>query len=909
MQKNKGLTHLTGIGHPMNIHPTFHLDPHDELRITLRGEGQADDRDYLVGKVVTHGKHVNAYWPGHSKAVHLANQIFYLNEKEGKTLQKRMISVLPFSNQTKSILSDMFNRLFNKNEISEEELAAILDTAQNLDQLIKKATELGEDPNAPLAEEDVQAIFRFEEQFRNFLDRSDQKNPAYQEQVLEVYNTIIAPLVERAKKTVTSNLKHLSSQAAAEKGRALQAGLKTITDLEKGAILPKESKKIKEEKVSVIPATGAVLKKGNAQSTEEEHQIDALISLSIKKGNVPFFSFADLSSKRFGSPTSAGNSKPARAHAGSPAGAAGPHVALAENSNDSAKAAAVTESPAKAPEKPPAQQQNADAKPYIEGLMTFNDLLKNEALSRRVLERLDQNSEIKAVLTAEFQFLDLHAGNLGVVPILAQEHEHFRDLSFAYGLKTGVPFHSLVEEFLSGNINENTKIFFSSKDKQTKAAAFQPIKAIPGLLKALNSPWEFVLFDMDRALAESNELQIQRRQGVLESSIPFRSVLLGFSWKSNPLSRETIETLQDPSRDERVRNWVSRKDAPVRKWMRHPEQIDRLLKKEIEQEKYTLSAHRIQGKEMTVEELRKTFSEDLSSLDNYPEIWNAIQQELSADRSTGWFKPYRVRQDETLAEIAQKHHLSTDELMALNRQHTPDSIIRPGTKLRVKDDLTSQSPSAERQRKKIAAQFFPRLSWKQRDALFERQVRRNEYLQNVQRLASIKEYSPNVLNDVKTIILSHSTPLSTNLKNEFLHQIDELMNVNERKEGLNEFTALMKELNEQFTPSYFNLVKAMYPLLADVHELLFYLSKHNAQTAGLNIGLYSRPLEEVINESKEERPFSLTTSMLENRMQELKNGPAAFFGEWSEEMEESKEVTETGEKGESPQPSVEFPKP
>lgn len=897
---------LTGIeiGHPMNIHPTFHLDPHDQLRITLRGEGQADDRDYFVGKVVTHGKHVNAYWPGHSKTVHLANQIFYLNAKESESLKKRMVSALPYSNQTKNILSLLFIQLFNKNEISEEEVAAILDTGQKLDQLIKKAMELGKDPDSPLTEEDVQAIFRFEEQFRNFLDRSDQKNPAYRGQLLEVYNTIIVPLVERAKKTVTSNLKHLSSQAAAEKGRALQAGLKTITDLEKGAIPSKESKKIKEEKVSVIPATGAVLKKGNAQSTEEEHQIDALISLSIKKGNVPFFSFADLSSKRFGSPTSAGNSKPARAHAGSPAGPAAPHVAPAENSNDSAKAAAVTAKPANVPDEPPAQQQNADAKPYIEGLMTFNDLLKNEALSRRVLERLDQNSEIKAVLTAEFQFLDLHAGNLGVVPILAQEHEHFRDLSFAYGLKTGVPFHDLVKEFLSGNINENTKIYFSSKDKQTKAAAFQPIKAIPELLKALNSPWEFVLFDMDRALAESNELQTQRRQGELESSIPFRSVLLGSSWKSNPLSRETIETLQDPSRDERVRNWVSRKDAPVRKWMRHPEQIDALLKKQIEQEKYTLSAHRIQGKEMTVEELRRAFGEDLSSLDNYPEIWDAIQQELSADRSTGWFKPYRVRKDETLAEIARKHHLSIDELMALNRQHkhTPDSIIVPGTKLRVKDDLTSKSPSAERQRKKIAAQFFPRLSWKQRNALFERQVRRNEYLQNVQRLASIKEYSPDVLNDVKTIILSPSTPLSTRLKNEFLHQIDELMNVNERKEGLKEFTALMKELNEQFTPSYFNLVKAMYPLLADVHELLYHLSKRNAQTAGMNIGLYARPLEEVIVESKKERQFSRTTTMLENRMKELKNGPAAFFGEWSEETEESKGAKELGETGESPQP-------
>ena len=518
----------------------------------------------------------------------------------------------------------------------------------------------------------------------------------------------------------------------------------------------------------------------------------------------------------------------------------------------------------------------------------FSTLLQHPQLHKHVMGNLTFSAQMKAVLTAEFQFLDLYQDNLGVIPLLDQQSEIFRTAKFSYGLTVGVPFVVFLQRFLSGRISEKTSVYVSSPDKTVKSKQFEPLAKIPGLLEALQGQWEFVLFDTDRVLSESNDIHMQNREGKPESLIPLRSVLLASPWKDIALSAGIVDKLLKTDRDQRVRHWVNRHDAPIRKWMKHPEQIDALLAKVIEQDKYTLSFHRRMEHQITVEELRKMFSEELSDLEQHRDIWMAIQHQLSDDPLKGWFKPYLVQEGDTLSEIAENHRLTVEELKALNPKI--QEPLKQGVKLKVKPDLTDKSLVAKKMRKNITPQFFPHLSWKQRDALFQRQDRRTEYLQNWRRLQKMGNFNQLALEELHNILASPSTPLTSKLKNEFLQQlaiIQESSRLN--KDISQEFHDLLNELQVQLIPTYFNVVKAMYPLVADSFDLLLRLYNQNQETAGMSIGLYSRPLETLFEESRDKEaddPYLLRgAEELHKRLSKIKERPTAFYGEWSSDSE------------------------
>ena len=273
--------------------------------------------------------------------------------------------------------------------------------------------------------------------------------------------------------------------------------------------------------------------------------------------------------------------------------------------------------------------------------------------------------------------------------------------------------------------------------------------------------------------------------------------------------------------------------------------IEALLNTIIEQEIYTLSYHRRQGKNLTLRELRLLFGRDVSKLDDHRELWEVIQKQLSA---SGWIK-------------------------------------KNGT-----CDLTSNNRSSQMTRKKIALQLFPRLSWKQRNALFERQNRRTEYLQNYEHLRKNEKYSKNALDDLKRIITSKSAPLSTLQRREFLERIEFLQEnelVKSPSDFMSLFRTLQKDISVSFTPTYFNLVKAMYPLLADAYELNLRVASQNKQTAGLIIGLYVNPIEEIIALARNglaqtayQKATQQIATDLEERILEIKKRSTAFFGDW-----------------------------
>ena len=723
------------------ISSSLNFNSRDELNIRLPIKDQWSD--YNIGKISSSSASYFFNFIGLSKKVSLAGKILYLNSNEINSLKERTISELPYSEKTKSFLTTLFNEIFKQNEVLEEEITLILNLSGELDDLLKEADRIFK-TTYPLSANEIEFTFSAEAKVRQTILESHETNQTIQKGLISLHQQLILPLVRKAKKQIQVNAKHLAAVSAADKGKALQAGLMAILESEKNPV--PNIRKTKSDKVLIYPSSYAVFKKGNAKSQEEEHLIDGLISLSMEHGTVGLFSFSDQSSDRFVKNLGSSDS-------------------LQRNNLFSS---------------------HFDAKPFIEGMLTFNDLLDHPQLYHQVMQRIGLNSEKKAVLTAEFQFLDLHQNNLGIAPSASQEND-LKDAS-----------------------------------------------------------WEFVLFDTDHALSESNEIQTQKRKGNLETIIPLRSVLLACDWKDKPLNVKTLKMLQDSERDRRVRQWVNRSDAPIRRFFNDPQKIDALLKKIIEQEKYTLSYHRRQGENLTLKELRLLFGSDVSNLDDHRELWEAVQKQLS---TSGWIKT--------------------------------NGIIK---------DLTSNSPSGQMQRKRIALQLFPRLSWKQRDALFERQNQRTEYLQNYACLRKIKKYSKECLNDLKQIIKSKSAPLSTVKRKEFLERIA-LFQKDDRLKNSADFMSLFRnlqtDLSAAFTPTYFNLVKAMYPLLADAYELNLRVANQNKEIAGLSIGLFAKPIEEVIALARSRPPqttYEKTTCQiatdLEGRISGNKKGFTAFFGEW-----------------------------
>jgi chorismate mutase len=984
------------MNHITASHSSLHFD--NQYNLTIKIEHEAGkSANYKVG--VMPGVHnltsIFFNFIGLSKKVHIADKVFYLDDKQIDALKSRTVTALPLPDSIKSAISKVFDKLFKNNEIFEEQITQVIDIMTELDRLQSKASNLLQEvsplsqekvdwifaaeaqiqsileelggknlalqqelhalhdelmvpliakarlqsiltdlalskdikdkisalfdelskrnqmsekamdqviqvmialddvysnahslflTDTPFAGEDLKFIFAAESKVKEVLDGKNPLHPVLQQELENLYQSYILPLMVKAKQQIKQEAKHLAISAAAEKGKALQSGLRGFKEMEEKKVSPSS---MEGQKVIVFPSSATVYKKGGPKSKEEEYQIDALMSLSMEHGTVGFFTFSHLTT-----PLSSRKS-------------------LSRGSLD--RRASLS--------------RQIEAKPYIDGMLTFADLLKDPQLYANAMQKLNLDSELKAVLTAEFQFLDLHQDNLAIIPLLSRDEDCFCKFLFSYGLRLNVRFSQLYKDFLSGHVNEDTKIFYASANGVNQTKDFISIKEVPGLLDALNSPVEFVLFDTDYTLAESNEIQQQERDGTIESLIPLRSVLLATDWKDTPLHLETMIELQSLEREQRIRDWVNVKDSPIRAFFRNQKKIDELLKEKIEKKEYTLSYHRSKGDEITLKSLGKRgidvtvhdlkiqFASDLANLNEHQEFWKEIQSQLEQNPE-GWFKPYLVKEGDELADIAKRHRLTVDELKSLNASQNL-TVLKPGTPLKVKADLTSDTPSAVKQRQKIARQLFPRLSWKQRDALFERQARRRQYFANYETLQKLDRLPVSEALTLLTPILSSPSPLSTWQKLNFKNRIAKIREKEGRSEQTQQdFVGLLRDLQEEFRPTYFNLTKVMYPLLADAYELNFQLANRNEQMAGNNIGLHSWPLEETLGEAERwlsSHPDSdlnerllITKEHLKMKLDRVQGqGPStAFFGIWEKEESTSPDMDLNPEpKEKTPSPS------
>jgi LysM repeat protein len=504
------------------------------------------------------------------------------------------------------------------------------------------------------------------------------------------------------------------------------------------------------------------------------------------------------------------------------------------------------------------------AKPFVNMI-----LMKNLSSSARekVLEKLTSDAQFNAILTGELQLLDLHATNLGVVPKLNAEYEKFKDLKFSVSSYSNINFNDLMILYLNGTIHPSTPIRLIEAGQVTQ----KPLNALPDLQKALDVHWQFVIFDTDLSLSEDNWLQIQTRKEtnrVNEHLIPLRSVLLETRWKDTPLSEATIKRLMESEeRDLRVKSWIRREDAPI--YRRFSEQAKESIAKQLAPmlEDYTLSKLRPNNTDITLKDLQKNFVAKLSDLSqktpsHVKQIWKIIETELST---------VTVRPHDTLKTIAQRYHQDIQTLKRLN----PDLNLQSGKKIKIEYDLSS--PQAEKRRRRIATQLFPRLTIRQQNALLERQSRRRDYLMSYQALSRSSLQGLELMTQISEFIEQPQAPLTTVRREQLLKELRNNKKLNDRQALMDFKQALCKECQ----PTYFNLMKAMYPLLADAYALAEVV--YGKDQAGQYIGWYRHPLEEIIQNAKSRYSKASSAYRLAEHLERqiAKVANPAFFGDWT----------------------------
>lgn len=667
----------------------------------------------------------------------------------------------PSSTPKKSIKVEKLVNLVQKSQFD------IVAVSNALKQMRKTAQNLQK--TKVLKTEDLNLIWDYEAKIREWKECLEPISQIWHRSIQPDYDELTA-LLKRIKTQIALERRHLTTVSASEKGLALQAGLRGLAQIKPSTETDIPQSSQTRNAVILLPSTDSVLKQLDARSSEEEQLIDDLMSLSMERGPVPLFA---MPVKRIG----------------------------------------LT---------PSVFSEAVHCKPFVKDMFLLGDLLTNQPqLSNAIFARLNHRAELLAVLTAEFQLLDMH--DLGVAPVASPEFAFFSQASYSYRYTFDVDFKQLLSDYLEGKITDATQILCKSPDNSQIYHQGKRIKDIPELLKALNTEWEFVLFDTDLALSESNTYQMQKRHETVETLIPYRSILIQTGWRDRPLSSKTLEILEhSKERETAIRNWVERDISLYKKVISRNPQLQTLLKAALEQKEYNLSIHRQKSNLFSLKDLNELFANNFSSLAKYKTFWELMQKELKS-----------------------------------------------------KENLVANTIESENKRKHIARQIFPRLTWRQKQGLYERQQRRAQYLESYRHLQQIHSFSNQTDKELKAILTHTACPLSSLQRETFLVSLKSIHDESS-------FLRLKAEIQQQIQPTYFNLVKAIYPCLADVYDLYILTGQYNTKDAGNSIGLYTHSLESTIQlaKTKHDPKLSKLAEKLEKQIEDLKKQDPAFFGNW-----------------------------
>jgi hypothetical protein len=467
----------------------------------------------------------------------------------------------------------------------------------------------------------------------------------------------------------------------------------------------------------------------------------------------------------------------------------------------------------------------------------------------------------------------------------------YESLSYTYTAgnvqKVDVDLDELVKDHEDKLIDGNTTIAGRLIERSSGT-----LNNFPNIANAVREKDELVLFDTDRSFPESNRVQRELMGRTIISMIPWRSTFLATEVRDLPLSEDLLLRLRNRSEEDlAIRETMLNRQAPIRRFLPEDQTLlNLILERYFRSDDYSLNKLRApieqemfgllgpdgiatnqekyrqldnERKAISVGMLKDKFARNVSNLEPNRQLWEHLQDELV--KSGGWFKPYQVREDDTWMSIASIYHLDVEELKRLN---PTINNLAPGQQLRVRLDLTAETrdfPSADWQRQQIAKQLFPNYSWGQYQALVERQECRTEYLNNYQVLSGLhaadqisNQEALNLVGELERIVRERSTPISQFRREAvYLPQINQIRTtLQQAASGIaTQINPLIEQLKKECQPSYFNMGKAMFPLVADLHEINLILLNNNPATA-VWIGDYSSPIEQTIDTGLQADPNS-----------------------------------------------------
>lgn len=520
---------------------------------------------------------------------------------------------------------------------------------------------------------------------------------------------------------------------------------------------------------------------------------------------------------------------------------------------------------------------NVNAKHYVHSMFRLYDL--NEKARLAALTNLTEDSQLHAIYTSEFQLLDFHSANAGMAPVPNEEYEQFKHLKFYVPYSnTPINFKELLKDYLEGKIDTDTWIKFKKEindkeiNKNDTVLINLPLGKIPELEKALNVNWKLIIFDTDISLGETSLLNEQSYKNEKGHIIPLRSCLLETDWKDVPLSKKVINILMESEeRDLRIKNWVNRSDAPIY------QSISRDILPQLKDyvtpilERYSLSDFRRGNFNFTLKKLQEKFVEDLSKIKDQDRLkfWQLLENDLSY---------VSIRKNDNWDKIAHRHGQNEEELRKLNPNIDLNNLPL-NAKIKIQVDLTSNDPHAIKKRKTFASQFFPRITLRQQQALFERQKNRSNYLINFHKLETSTLTGHELIFLLQEYINHPTTPLNSLRKNELLTNLEKIKTqCTDSPLSLSKFK---QELIQECYPTFFNLSKAMYPLLANAYALN--QAVYEGSRAGRYIGYFQHSIEQImslaIKNLKPDSPLLDLVKIFKEKIATIEK--PAFFGNWN----------------------------
>lgn len=413
--------------------------------------------------------------------------------------------------------------------------------------------------------------------------------------------------------------------------------------------------------------------------------------------------------------------------------------------------------------------KHLEIKPFVP-MILLKKALKIPPFIDTVSQRITLQAKHQAILTSLIQCFDLHAKNIGLMPVKNRAYKYFSDTLFNLSSSESLPFFSLAQLqkfYLAGEITETTAIEYVHKDERKRGC----IQSIEHLSTALNTEWEFVFFDLDLSIGESSHLiRYTLQDGDGEKKVhmlPIRSAILSIpSIAREPLTDPITQQLLSPSWEKSVFDWISHQDAPIRKKMTFSkrQELDRFLFPFLKH--FTMSQEEKRHKNRT--HLSSSFVLHLTHSESA--LWGPGQF------SSFW------------RFIGAALHFGPEETA----------------------ELVFCSERGLKKRSRIAAQLLPRLTLLEQECLKERIQNIKNYLSDFQIVQQKEMKGKKLYKELKKSIEAPYCPLSTMEKKDFLQQMRK-----KRKDSV-ALKEIRKSLITQTTPHYLNLVKCMYPLVADI---------------------------------------------------------------------------------------------